>query len=637
MAPAAASAAPADLDPGFGSGGRILRDLPGVSDERLLGAAGDCCDPGIVTVGLDAASGPGVARFTPSGELDPGFGAGGFSFTSVPECSTTLFGTGFAVAPDGKLVVTAGCTSAGGQRLAVLRYTDQGLLDPSFNPGGPQPGVVVLDIAGETTERATAASVDLDRSIVVGGQTTGAPGDFFVAKLTPGGALDPSFNSGGAQPGVRVTPIGGAFPGLNAVLRLEDGRLVALGTGDNVGALARYTPQGTLDPSFGAGGIATVDVPGSASEAVSSGVLDNAGVVVTGITDAGTGFLARVREDGSPDVGFAGGVATLDVPGNFGDLPLALARQADGKFLVGGGADLDPAPLPTDSRFLLARFTPGGALDPTFAPASSPPGTAQTDFPGGEGAADSGEQVTAIVVQRDGRFLALGTATPTVGSAERQLALALYQGDQANLSVTLTPRPARTRPGRTVRWTATVRNAGSEAALGVHLWGHIGRFDPILPLGTLAPGSSFVHRFTTRAYPGRETKWVEVYSSTRDPDLANDRAEADVFGDAHSAFLRARLIRRGLGAALARGRVPLRVRASEACRATLTLRLGRRVAGRAKLRYRRAGRKRKALRLRPIARRALRAGRPITLRLRLDSRDTVGNPGSTAQRLRLRR
>ena len=311
-----------------------------------------------------------MARFTPSGELDPGFGAGGFSFTSVPECSTTLFGTGFAVAPDGKLVVTAGCTSAGGQRLAVLRYTDQGLLDTSFNPGGPQPGVVVLDIAGETTERATAASVDLDRSIVVGGQTTGAPGDFFVAKLTPGGALDPSFNSGGAQPGVRVTPIGGAFPGLNAVLRLEDGRLVALGTGDNVGALARYTPQGTLDPSFGAGGIATVDVPGSASEAVSSGVLDNAGVVVTGITDAETGFLARVREDGSPDVGFAGGVATLDVPGNFGDLPLALARQADGKFLVGGGADLDPAPLPTDSRFLLARFTPGGALDPTFAPAS---------------------------------------------------------------------------------------------------------------------------------------------------------------------------------------------------------------------------------------------------------------------------
>ena len=222
----------------------------------------------------------------------------------------------------------------------------------------------MLDIAGEATERATAASVDLDRSIVVGGQTTGAPGDFFVAKLTPAGALDPSFNSGGAQPGVRVTPIGGAFPGLNAVLRLEDGRVVALGTGDDVGALARYTPQGTLDPSFGAGGIATVDVPGSASEALFNGVLDNAEVVVTGITDTGTGFLARVREDGSPDVGFAGGAATLDVPGNFGDLPAASARQADGKFLVGGGADLDPAPLPTDSRFLLAASLPAARSIP---------------------------------------------------------------------------------------------------------------------------------------------------------------------------------------------------------------------------------------------------------------------------------
>ena len=366
------------------------------------------------------------------------------------------------------------------------------MLDTSFNPGGTQPGVLVLDIAGETTERATAASVDLDRSIVVGGQTTGAPGDFFVAKLTPAGALDPSFNSGGAQPGVRVTPYRRRLPGAQrcpAPGRRPPGRAREPATTWARSFATRR--RGRLIRASGAGGVATVDVPGSASEALSGGVLDNTGVVVAGVRETGTGFLARVREDGSPDVGFAGGVATLDVPGNFGDLPLALARQADGKILVGGGADLDPAPLPTDSRFLLARFTPGGALDPTFAPASVPPGTAQTDFPGGEGASDSGEQVTAIVVQRDGRFLALGTATPTVGSADRQLALALYQGDQANLSVTLTPRPARTRPGADGaldRHRAERRQRGG--ARRPPVGSTFGRFDPILPLGTLAPGSS---------------------------------------------------------------------------------------------------------------------------------------------------
>src|SRR5205807_8177162 len=72
---------------------------------------------------------------------------------------------------------------------------------------------------------------------------------FALSRYTPRGSLDGSFGSGGKV----LTPFGGDTVA-QAVAIQRDGSIVAAGGGAGYFALARYTAQGKLDPSFGSGG-----------------------------------------------------------------------------------------------------------------------------------------------------------------------------------------------------------------------------------------------------------------------------------------------------------------------------------------------------------------------------------------------
>ena len=97
---------------------------------------------------------------------------------------------------------------------------------------------------------------------------------------------------------------------------------------------------GTLDPTFGTGGKVTTDFGGSSAARIvpvqANGQTLAAGVAVpNGIT----GFaLARYNSDGTLDASFGtGGIVTtaFDFPGSF-DRVFTVVRQPDGKFLSGG-------------------------------------------------------------------------------------------------------------------------------------------------------------------------------------------------------------------------------------------------------------------------------------------------------------
>ena len=648
-APPLAAASPAELDGTFGSGGTLVRPLPAANPRVLDAVPGP---GGTVLVGFDAA-GPGVARLTPAGAFDPSFGSGGATLTSVTACSTTSFGSGFARAPDGRLLVAVACSEGGVQQLAVARFTAGGALDTSFNPGGAQPGVALVDVAGETSERATAVAALPDGSVILGGQTTSAmatEGEFVFAKLTAAGALDPSYNPGGAQPGVRVARVGGFFPSLNDVAVLPGGGVVGAGVGQNVIALVRVTAQGALDPSFNPTGpepgVAQVDLPAFGFEALNGIELDGTGIVGAGMaSDAGVGFLARFRADASLDPGFgSGGVATLDRPGDFGNLLFALARQRDGRWLVGGYSDHDSDLLGVNSRLLLARFSATGAIDPSFQPAGPLPGSLETNLPGGEGVQDSGEEVQALIALTDGRVLALGNTTPTVGSSDSRLALARYLTDRADIGVTLSARRV-VRPGTRFSVTATLANAGPDAADGVALSG--GGFEAAPAIGGLAAGAGAERSVTATAGGGRShVIAVSARSTTADLNIANNSATLSVRVDGRAPRVRVRLDRTRLKRLLARGRLPLIVRASEAARLALVARdapgrvgpsARREVLARGRLRLRKAGRKRVSLRLTRPARRALTGGATLRVRLRVSARDTAGNRRARTTRLRVSR
>ena len=146
---------------------------------------------------------------------------------------------------------------------------------------------------------------------------------------------------------------------------------------------------GTLDPSFGVGGVAIVPSTGS-FEAVA---LQEDGKIVS-VGDCSHAFcLARHNIDGTLDTSFGvGGVVRTDISVDF-DEPHAVALQAlVGKIVVAGGCDLPPA---FASDFCLARYNaPDGSLDTSF----DTDGIVTTDFAVGANPFENFDTVKGVVI-----------------------------------------------------------------------------------------------------------------------------------------------------------------------------------------------------------------------------------------------
>src|SRR6266511_1484159 len=119
--------------------------------------------------------------------------------------------------------------------------------------------------------------------------------------------------------------------------------------------LARYQPDGSPDATFGTGGVVTTDLGGD--EEISALVLQPDGQLVDATynssTSSHTNFaLARYQPDGSLDPTFGtGGLVTTDLGGD--DSIGALVLQPDGK-LVAAGSTRDSST--SSSNFALARY-----------------------------------------------------------------------------------------------------------------------------------------------------------------------------------------------------------------------------------------------------------------------------------------
>src|SRR5581483_7027693 len=140
------------------------------------------------------------------------------------------------------------------------RYLPNGLLDPSFGDGGK----VIAD-AGAMQESIRALAIQPDGSIVGAGLTNGEKrGDLLLARFEPNGALDPSFGTG--RVGMSITDLGTAEEGLTSVVLAPDGSIIAGGVvaprpnGDML--VVRYDRRGHLDRTFGHDGLATADFGG---------------------------------------------------------------------------------------------------------------------------------------------------------------------------------------------------------------------------------------------------------------------------------------------------------------------------------------------------------------------------------------
>ncbi len=354
-----------DLDPTFGTGGRVEIDLPGFAEDgNFVSEVALQSDGKIVFAGtaqsLSNGSQAYVGRLDANGSIDTGFGDDGFC--RLPANGSDFFSAGLTLLPDGDIIIAAGTGQFVGDTGATVirRLNGDGTLDNSFGTGG----------AFTTSDFNTLRfAVSPNGRIVATGVASDDSGDDFgVLVLNQNGQRDAGF----ADNGVATLRFGGGARSAAVEIDFDaQGRFLVTGesadddSGDAV--VARFLPDGTLDTSFSGDGIFTADF--ERSDAAVDFVVQPDGSLLVGVTadQFNSNFrLLTMRVSASGTLlGSTDGTVFLNVPGGedvgafFGPL---LVGQSDGSVLTAGQVINDDA-MVTES--FVGRLSQSGVPDPS--------------------------------------------------------------------------------------------------------------------------------------------------------------------------------------------------------------------------------------------------------------------------------
>jgi uncharacterized delta-60 repeat protein len=328
-----------------------------------------------------------IARLNRDGSLDTSFNPG----TGAEYLVNAL-----ALQPDGKVMIGGAFTDYNGvTRNRIARLNSDGSLDTSFDSGL---GVDYVFFYSHVLHSVHALALQPDGKVLIGGQFTSYNGTTRngIARLNSDGSLDTSFNPGtgvsvgvwamALQPDGKVL-IGGAFADYNGTTR---------------NGIARLNSDGSLDTSFDPGTGANITVRALALQPDGKMLI---GGFFTTYNGTPRNRIARLNSDGSLDTTFDPGTGVDGV--SYPDSPFvdALARQPDGKVLIGGWfTSYNGTP-----RNRIARLNSDGSLDTSFNPGT-----------GVNGVSDA--SVGALALQADGKLLIGGDFTSYNGTPRTRIA-----------------------------------------------------------------------------------------------------------------------------------------------------------------------------------------------------------------------
>jgi uncharacterized delta-60 repeat protein len=333
------------------------------------------------------------------GELDQTFGTGGKVTLGVP--GNDDYGRAVTIQRDGKIILVGQSGVYPLFHSAVMRLNPNGSLDPTFGNNGTV--IAALDPGGDIL---TSVTMQPDGKIVAGGTLIqdNWPVGFVVARFNSNGSLDQSFGSGG----LTITTFGDPASEANVVLLQSDGKIILVGYSGagsyselNDFAIARYTSNGSLDPTFGNGGKLKTHFEGDTNTGTRGadavlqpdGKLIVAGQYKTELVQRQFA-LARYNTNGDLDTSFGNDGKVTTLLGQFNAYAQAIALQSDGKIVLAGYKDARH-----NNDFALVRYNANGSLDTTFASA----GIAVNDLFG-----SSDDAAYALTIQPDGRIIASG-------------------------------------------------------------------------------------------------------------------------------------------------------------------------------------------------------------------------------------
>jgi uncharacterized delta-60 repeat protein len=324
--------------------------------------------PGLVVAWLLWLSWAGIGYGAP-GDLDLTFGSGGIAITFGPSDRANAL----IQQPDGKLVAAGASTDNGISYVMLVRYHSDSRVDASFGSGGKVTTPVATRGAAALIQQPDGKLVVAGFSQPL----TGASNDVLLVRYLPDGRLDATFGVGGAvTTDFGANEMGTALV-LQPDGKLVVAGVSSISLNWSNTILARYHPDGRLDDAFGVGGKVSVNLgtDGIASvvdDGVSALLLQSDGkLVVTGgwltrVTPS-TLFVARFQPDGRLDPTFGQGGLVTTYEGSGGRAPrsagAAVIQQPDGRLVVAGFREV---PSSMSAGTLLARYLPDGRLDPTF-------------------------------------------------------------------------------------------------------------------------------------------------------------------------------------------------------------------------------------------------------------------------------
>lgn len=321
-----------ELDATFGQDGRVATPLNHFGDQAYALAVQP--DGRILAAGSSSSSANldfAVVRYTREGKLDPTFNLDGIVTTMVGRDDDEI--AAIAVQDDGYIVVAGYTFGESGRDFALARYTPDGVLDHSFGLGG----IVVTEYGGLDDE-LTALSVDNEGRLLAAGYTTGTAGRaVIVARYLTGGSLDPSFGDQG------VSLIGVGEDALARGIAVdEEGRILIAGSFLHLDRtevmVLRLTPQGELDESFGGEGLAVPLATDLPTDSFGISLLDSGAILVAGaVGSPGTldAALFRFTADGEPDLSFGQRGILVTEASAEDDVALAVASRASNVYLSG--------------------------------------------------------------------------------------------------------------------------------------------------------------------------------------------------------------------------------------------------------------------------------------------------------------
>jgi uncharacterized delta-60 repeat protein len=279
--------------------------------------------------------------------LDPTFGTAGRASYSFSGGQNAMFG--LALQPDGKAVAASWVSGD----FAVLRIQQDGTLDPAFGASG-----VRRIGAGEAQDIV----VHSDGTMFAAGRRSAQAA---VVRLDANGNAVGGFGSSG----VALLPAPPGSIGTGYAVAMSGQQVVVAGTyAFNGGSsptssafIARLNANGSLDASFGSGGVYTFDSGGRRAEFRSVAVQPDGSAIAAGYIASATGeffepLIVRVTSSGQTDGAFgANGVFAAPTPEQ--GVVYAIRRASTGGLI---------ASAVLGASFSFIRLTDAGQLDPAF-------------------------------------------------------------------------------------------------------------------------------------------------------------------------------------------------------------------------------------------------------------------------------